>query len=57
MGAPGVGKTTIASLVATYCDAVYLELSAVFSGMKEIKCSLEKTEAEKIAKKNRAFYR
>ncbi len=55
-GPPGVGKTTIAGLVAEYCDAVYLELSAVFSGMKEIKCSLERAKAEKMAYKKTVLF-
>merc|ERR1712000_637379 len=35
-GPPGVGKTTLARLVANYVDAEFLALSAVMSGVKDI---------------------
>ena len=40
-GPPGVGKTTIANILANSWDAEVIKLSAVFSGIKEIKESLE----------------
>ena len=36
-GPPGVGKTTLAQLIATLTHARFIEFSAVTSGMKEIK--------------------
>lgn len=36
-GPPGCGKTTLARLVASYHSAAFVELSAVNSGVKEIK--------------------
>ncbi len=36
-GPPGVGKTTLAKLVATLTEANFLEFSAVMSGIKEIR--------------------
>ena len=36
-GPPGCGKTTLARLVANYHNANFIELSAVNSGVKEIK--------------------
>ena len=36
-GPPGVGKTTIARLMASAFDAEFIALSAVFSGVKEIR--------------------
>lgn len=36
-GPPGVGKTTLARLIAHYVDAEFLSLSAVMSGVKEIR--------------------
>ena len=40
-GAPGCGKTTLARLIATKVNAQFIELSAVTSGIKEIKETVE----------------
>src|SRR5579863_1667527 len=40
-GPPGVGKTTIANILTTMWDCEVIKLSAVFSGIKEIKEALE----------------
>ncbi|MCD8023921.1 MAG: replication-associated recombination protein A, partial [Candidatus Gastranaerophilales bacterium] len=45
-GPPGCGKTTLARLIAAYHNANFLELSAVTSGVKEVK------EAVNIAKEH-----
>ncbi|MBA3904249.1 MAG: recombination factor protein RarA, partial [Rhodocyclaceae bacterium] len=36
-GPPGVGKTTLARLMAQAFDAEFIALSAVFSGVKDIR--------------------
>ena len=36
-GPPGVGKTTLAQIIASKTDAQYLTFSAVTSGLKDIK--------------------
>ena len=46
-GPPGTGKTTLARLVARHADSEFIALSAVLSGVKEIR------EAVAQAKKNR----
>lgn len=43
-GPPGVGKTTLAKIIANHCDAQFLELSAVLSGVKEIRAAVEQAE-------------
>ncbi len=40
-GPPGVGKTTLARLIASYVDAQFLSLSAVMAGVKEIRVAVE----------------
>lgn len=40
-GTPGCGKTTLARLIATKVNALFVELSAVSSGIKEIKETVE----------------
>lgn len=40
-GPPGTGKTTLAELIATYCQADVQRLSAVTSGIKEIRAAID----------------
>lgn len=40
-GTPGCGKTTLARLIATQTNSQFIEISAVASGVKEIKESVE----------------
>jgi len=46
-GPPGVGKTTLARLMAQGFDAEFVALSAVFSGVKEIRESIQQAQAAK----------
>src|SRR4026209_2732188 len=45
-GPPGSGKTTIARLMAKAFDAEFVALSAVFSGVKDIREAVQAAEAE-----------
>ncbi|MDB5986466.1 MAG: replication-associated recombination protein [Nevskia sp.] len=45
-GPPGVGKTTLARLIAQYTDAQFLTLSAVMAGVKDIREATAKAQAE-----------
>ncbi len=43
-GPPGVGKTTLARLIANTADAEFIPLSAVLSGIKDIREAVERAE-------------
>jgi putative ATPase len=43
-GPPGVGKTTLARLMADAFDAEFIALSAVFSGLKDIRSAIDQAE-------------
>src|ERR1019366_9219386 len=43
-GPPGVGKTTLARLMARAFDAEFIAISAVFSGVKEIRDAVQRAE-------------
>lgn len=47
-GPPGVGKTTLATLMASAFNCEWIALSAVFSGVKDIRAAMD------LAKKNQA---
>ncbi len=44
-GPPGTGKTTLARLMAHAFDAEFIALSAVFSGVKDIRDAVQRAEA------------
>lgn len=43
-GPPGVGKTTLARLTAHAFDCAFIALSAVFSGVKDIRAAMEQAQ-------------
>jgi len=43
-GPPGVGKTTLARLMASAFDAEFIALSAVFAGVKDIKDAVQRAQ-------------
>jgi putative ATPase len=43
-GPPGVGKTTLALIIANSVNAEFIQLSAVSSGVKDVRASIEKAE-------------
>jgi putative ATPase len=46
-GPPGTGKTTLARLIAQSCDADFIALSAVMSGVKDIRAAAERGQASR----------
>jgi len=47
-GPPGTGKTTLARLIAHYCDAHFISLSAVMSGVKDIRQAIDEAKATQL---------
>src|SRR4029434_3917969 len=45
-GPPGVGKTTLARLMAKAFDAEFVAISAVFSGVKDIREAMQAAQNE-----------
>ncbi len=48
-GPPGVGKTTLARLMASHFDADFIQISAVLSGVKEIREAVERARVNRAA--------
>ena len=49
-GPPGVGKTTLARLMAGASDARFIAISAVLSGVKDIRAAVEEAQLNKQLK-------
>ena len=45
-GPPGVGKTTLANIIATTFDSAYYQLSAISSGVKELREVIEEAKTK-----------
>lgn len=45
-GPPGTGKTTLAELIASYTHANVIRLSAVTSGVKEVRAAMDKAQED-----------
>ena len=49
-GPPGVGKTTLARIIANTADAPFFTLSAVNSGVKDVREVLDRCSREEIGR-------
>jgi putative ATPase len=49
-GPPGVGKTTLAKIIAASADCHFIELSAVMAGVKEIRAAVAEAEQVKLTR-------
>ena len=49
-GSPGVGKTTFAQLLSQALDAQFIEMSAVMSGVKDIRSAVDQAKQLRIMK-------
>ncbi len=54
-GPPGVGKTTLARLVAGACDAHFETLSAVLSGVKDIRQAVARARDEQLTRNRKTL--
>lgn len=54
-GPPGVGKTTLAKIIAHNCDAHFMTLSAVLSGVKEIRAAVEEAKQVRATRQCKAI--
>ncbi len=44
-GPPGTGKTTLAELLASACQAEFIRLSAVMAGVRDVRAAVERAQA------------
>lgn len=54
-GPPGVGKTTLAYIIANNLNAEFIQLSAVSSGVKEVRNAIQKAEFNLSTKNQRTI--
>jgi putative ATPase len=55
-GPPGTGKTTLARIIANSADAQFLSISAVLSGVKDIRAAVEKARQEQACGKTTILF-
>lgn len=55
-GPPGVGKTTLARLIAHYVDATFITISAVMSGVKDIREAVIRAQQSRAASRKTVLF-
>ena len=55
-GPPGVGKTTLARIIAESARAHFIQISAVLSGVKEIRSAVEQARQHKVQQRDTILF-
>ncbi len=55
-GPPGVGKTTLAKIIARSAEAHFIQISAVLSGVREIRSAVEQARQHKVAQRDTILF-
>jgi len=54
-GPPGTGKTTLARMIAHHCNANFISISAVLSGVKEIRQAIDLAKQTRLMKQQKSI--
>ncbi|MBS3955743.1 MAG: replication-associated recombination protein A [Methylomicrobium sp.] len=54
-GPPGTGKTTLARMIANHSDALFIPISAVLAGVKEIRAAVTEAQAAREIRRQRTI--
>jgi putative ATPase len=54
-GPPGTGKTTLARMIANHSEALFIPISAVLAGVKEIRAAVIEAQAARESRKQRTI--
>jgi putative ATPase len=55
-GDPGVGKTTLARIIASHVEAAFIQLSAITSGVKDVRTVIEKGRYNRTIGQNTVLF-
>lgn len=55
-GPPGVGKTSLASLISKLCNAHFITLSAVLAGVKDIRQAIEQAKQQQLGQRQTLLF-
>lgn len=55
-GPPGTGKTTLARIIASYCDCYFVAISAVLGSIKDIRLAVEQAKQQRQSGKQTLLF-